>query len=131
MAPEQETKLSVSIAADNTIEAALAGSISSAHIDDLKSWVENLKKAILEVSGNGSGKVFILIDISQMGSFDDSSFDVIKDLLVFDKKYVTKTATFGGNTLTVMAQKTLSILSGRDNFKAFKSREEALTWLKS
>jgi len=131
MPEEQFSGLSVSISPDGIIEAALVGDISGEHQDKLKNWAENMKKAMEELSKKDGGRVLTLIDISKLGSFDEHSFEILKDLMVWDKKYATKTATFGGSALITMAEQTLSIVSGRKNLMAFKTKEEAIAWLRS
>ena len=47
-----------------------------------------------------------------------------------DTKYVKKSAAFGADLQVKAAAEVIANLSGRDNFRAFKTKEEAIKWLK-
>jgi len=63
--------------------------------------------------------------------YDVKAFLILANLMKANESYVAKTATFGGNPNMLLAQDALLALSGRKNFKAFKTKEEALSWLTS
>ena len=59
-----------------------------------------------------------------------TALSVIAELLKANESYVEKSAIVGGNTFIILAQKAIIALSGRMNFKAFKTEAEAIEWLK-
>ena len=120
--------LSVCVTVDGMIELELGGNVPSENIAGLKSWADDVREAMRRVSAH-KDRVLTLIDISALSEFDDESMKVVKSLMDFNKNYATKTATFGGNLFSVMAQNVLTLTAHRDNIKAFTTREKALKWL--
>ena len=123
--------LHVSIGEDNMIHLILGGNASEDYLDDVLAWAEQVKNAMRTAKAQSKdGKVLTLIDISTLDQFDQKSMVILKDLMTFNKDYATKTATFGGNLFSIMAQDAVAHLTHRTNMKAFKTKEEALAWLK-
>ncbi|OGZ03723.1 MAG: hypothetical protein A2648_02090 [Candidatus Lloydbacteria bacterium RIFCSPHIGHO2_01_FULL_41_20] len=123
--------LHVSLGEDNMIHLVLGGNASEDYLEEVLAWAEKVKNAMRTAKANSkNGKVLTLIDISTLDQFDQKSMAILQDLMSFNKDYATKTATFGGNLFSIMAQETVMLMTHRTNMKAFKKREEALAWLK-
>ncbi|MBX4215391.1 hypothetical protein KW797_00350 [Candidatus Parcubacteria bacterium] len=125
----QRKYLSTRVTEDGVIELELGGDAAD-HLDDFHAWAEDVKNAMRKVSAARGGKVITLIDITNLHEFDSSGMEIIKGLMDFNKQYATRTATFGGDFFATMAQNVLEAAAGRHNMKAFKTRDEALEWLR-
>lgn len=128
---QQNPHLSVRISGDNMIMIQLGGDGSSDNIAQLKRWAEDVKEAMRRVYNQTKGTVLTLIDISQIDQYDSESMQLVRDLMDWNKQYATRTATFGGGFFEVMAQDALALMTKRDNIKAFRTKEQALGWLKT
>jgi hypothetical protein len=71
--------------------------------------------------------VLILSDFTG-ASFNQETIRVMKESAVFDKPYVKKSALVGAESFPKEFSENLSRFSQRE-FPAFKTREEALSWL--
>jgi hypothetical protein len=71
--------------------------------------------------------VLALTDFTR-ASFNHEAIQVIKESAVFDKPYVKKSAFVGTEDFPQKFSENLSSFSRRE-FRAFKTREEALAWL--
>jgi hypothetical protein len=90
--------------------------------------VEEIVRSVPDlVTTHPRGSVLILSDF-RGASFDKDSMRVMKEVAVFDKPYVKKSAWVGADNLPQEFSKIMSTFSRRE-FPTFKSREEALAWL--
>jgi len=90
--------------------------------------VEKIVRAVPEVvTTRQRGSVLILSDFTG-ASFDEEAVRAMKEAAVFDKPYVKKSAWVGAETFPQLFSESVRSFSCRE-FPAFKTREEALTWL--
>ncbi len=90
--------------------------------------VEKIARAIPEhVTVQPRGSVLLLTDFTK-ASFDAEAMRAIKESAVFDKPYIKKSAWIGAENLPKDFEQNLKDYSRRQ-FPAFKSLDEALTWL--
>jgi hypothetical protein len=61
-------------------------------------------------------------------SFDEEAVWAMKETAVFDKSYIKRSAWVGEESLPEMFSEKVRTFSRRE-FPAFRTREEALTWL--
>jgi hypothetical protein len=73
------------------------------------------------------GSVLLLTDFTG-ASVDQETLVAMKESAVFDKPYIKKSAWIGAENFPKEFFKTLRDFSRRE-FPAFKTRQEALTWL--
>src|ERR1700737_4950519 len=71
--------------------------------------------------------VLILSDFTG-ASFDEEAVRAMKESAVFDKPYIKKSAWVGAESFPELFSESVKNFSRRE-FPAFKTREEALTWL--
>ncbi|MFC1630301.1 STAS/SEC14 domain-containing protein [Patescibacteria group bacterium] len=88
-----------------------------------------MKIAVQELYNKTGKKIKAVIDITHLKKYNSEAFLVLTDLMKFNEKYVSKSATFGGDEFIIAAQDALLALSGRNNMKYFKTNEEALEWI--
>ena len=90
--------------------------------------VEKIIGALPEiVTARPRDSVLILCDFTG-ASFDLEAIRVMKEVAVFDKHYIRKSAWVGAeNSPDVFSEDIMNF--SRRKFPTFKSREEALTWL--
>ena len=113
----------------NNIIRLRLGDLTLDKLDELKEWTEKVKKTIIDTFNRIGEKVRTIIDITDLKKYDSEAFIILIDLLRTTEQYTLKTATFGGDEYILTAQDALLALSGRTNFKAFKTKEEAFDWL--
>ena len=90
--------------------------------------VEKIARAVPDyVSTQPRGSVLVLSDFTG-ASFDPDAIRTIKETAVFDKPYINKSALVGGGNLSNVLGENLKDFSRRE-FPAFKTRQEALSWL--
>ena len=118
----------VEVDPDNIIHLRL-GDITSDKLDDLRNWADKVKKTVLDAYNRTGEKIRAIVDIADLKKYDSKAFLILADLMKVNERYISKTATFGGDEYIFTAQDALLALSGRTNFKAFKTKEEALDWL--
>ena len=104
---------------------------SSDKLNQLQGWIQEVKKTVVDVYKKTSKEVLAIIDITELEKYDSKAFLILTDLMKANESFVSKTASFGGSSDILLAQDALLALSGRKNFRAFKTKEEALEWLNS
>jgi hypothetical protein len=107
------------------------------HGDLIRDTVEEFKQELDFASGvvekyykDTGAKVHILLDMSDFSG--NYALDALSALVAFarhNKPFVERTASFGGSDKVIMAGEVAIALSGRDNIKLFKRRDDALAWL--
>lgn len=114
------------------LHASLGGTFTKEDTNLLSEWAEGLNKSIKELKGNSDHSICVLIDITNLETYTSPEIvTLLAELMKKDNPYVYKTATFGGNYTHEMTQGVISSLSNRDNMKNFKTKDEAVEWLKS
>ncbi len=113
------------------IHITLAGNISSLNKEQIKSFTDNVYATVVDSYQKTGAKVKFLTNLSRLDNVDDTFLDIYGELLRKDLPYVSKSATYGARITILSAFSTLSVLSGRTNFRHFVSREEAMDWLMS
>ncbi len=132
MAEEPENKkFNVEVGSDGIINLSLGGKLEGINLIALEKWVDEVHKAIEDRYQNTYVPVKVIIDVSAVTGYAPEAVTLLTNLLVADKNYVYRSATFGGSGYILMAQDMLSSLSGRSNFKSFKTEAEAKDWVSS
>jgi hypothetical protein len=113
------------------VHAVLGGTFGVEERPLLKAWAEGLGKTIKDSSGGKNGSVSVIIDFSSLENYEDPKVvDILVDLMSKDSPYVRRTATWGANISNKMAEQVVRVMAERDNIKDFKTKEEALAWLR-
>lgn len=108
----------------------LAGSLSSEFIEPLKTSVRVATQMTKNYFEQKKQKVKILFDMTTFtGEYSIGAFEIMVSFARETKPFVERTACFGGPTIGLAAGEMVTTLSGRDNIKFFKTKEEALAWL--
>ena len=90
--------------------------------------VQEIIRALPElVTTRPRNSVLILSDFTG-ASFDQEAIRAMKESAVFDKPYIKKSAWVGAENFPTALSENIKTFSRRD-FPAFKTRDEALTWL--
>lgn len=126
---EKNTKLNVSVGAEDIIHIVLGGDLTSENMHKFAEWIFNVKDTVESVYKKHSKRVLCLVDISDVEKYDPSVVTQLAQMMKENEPFVLRTATFGGSSYMVMAEDVVIALSGRKNLKAFKTKEEALDWL--
>lgn len=109
----------------------LIGTLDSTNFEILKSLVESAKKLVREESEKQGKKIPVLFDLTEFtGTYNVGAMLAMKGLEEHNRPYTLKTAVFGGSPAAQVAAELTLELIGKDNLKLFKSKEEALAWLK-
>lgn len=113
----------------NNILHLQLGNPTADKLDDLKKWTDEVRKTVLDLYNRTGKKVRTIIDISRVKKYDSEALLILSELMKSNEQYAFKTATFGANEYILTAQDALLAMTGRTNFKAFNTQEEALSWL--
>ena len=90
--------------------------------------VQGIIRALPElVTTRPRNSVLVLSDFTG-ASFDQEALRAMKESAVFDKPYIKKSAWVGAENFPEPFSENIKTFSRRD-FPAFKTRDEALTWL--
>ncbi|MGC9605176.1 MAG: hypothetical protein ABSF56_00215 [Minisyncoccia bacterium] len=113
------------------VHAVLGGTFSVGELPLIKAWAEGLGKTIKDASGGKNRSVCVIIDFSSLESYEDPKvIEMLVGLMENDLPYIYRTATWGANLRTQMAEQVVRVMAKRDNIKDFKTKEEALAWLR-
>jgi hypothetical protein len=116
---------------DGVVYMRLIGSLDSTNFEILKVQVENAKKLVKEESEKQGKKLPILFDLTDFtGTYNVGAMLAMKGLEEHNRPFSLKTAVYGGSAAAQVAAELTLELIGRDNLKLFKTKEEALAWLK-
>lgn len=121
----------VTLGEGDLVSMRILGSLDSTNFEILKSQVESAKKLVKEESEKRGRKLLILFDLTEFtGTYNVGAMLAMKGLEEHNRPYSLKTAVFGGSAAAQVAAELTLELIGRDNLKLFKTKEEALAWLK-
>ena len=100
-------------------------------MDEVMAWTMALKHAIKEQFDKG-GPVLVLTDLNNVLIPNDQ---FVKELVIkmeeANASYVKKSAAFSTDINVTAMVDVLAELSSRSNFTVFKTKEEAIAWLRS
>ncbi|MEK7531675.1 MAG: STAS/SEC14 domain-containing protein [Patescibacteria group bacterium] len=108
---------------------SLRGNIGGLNLSALHEWSQNVFRKIKEEYEKQGKKIKVLMDTSGIKGYEPEALTSLANLVHEDDQYVYKTATFGAKPLIRLAEEAVFSLSGRDNCKAFMTKEKALQWL--
>lgn len=126
---EEDKKFSITVGDDGVIYLSLAGKLEGLNLVALEHWSREVHNVIKDRYENTYAPVKVAINISGVKSYAPEAVTILTQLLVEDKNFVHRSATFGGTGYILMAQDMLTSLSGRTNFKAFDEKDEAVAWI--
>jgi hypothetical protein len=113
------------------IHITLAGKISLHHKEQLQAFADKVYTLVIDSYQKTGNKVKFLTNLTNLEAVDETFLDIYAELLKKDLPYVSKSATYGSRISILTAFSTLTIISGRMNFRHFVTREEAMDWLMS
>lgn len=116
---------------NNILHLKLGNVDSPERLNHLREWSQEVKKTVVDMYKKASKEILAIIDATELEKYDSEAFLILTDLMKANESFVSKTASFGGNPDILLAQDVFLALSGRENFKMFKTKEEALAWLTS
>ncbi|MDO8560602.1 MAG: hypothetical protein Q7R91_00085 [bacterium] len=130
MTEEKRPEFKIDVEQDGIIHLLLSGHISSENLQGLRTWAEDVKKVVRETHEKTGRKALVVTDISKLENYHPEALSILAQMLKDNEPHVDKSATFGGGYFITVAQDIVTALSGRENFKGFKTEEEALNWLR-
>jgi len=113
----------------NLIRLKVGGKLTALHRDELQKWADRVYATVLDLYKHTNQKVNFLTDLTKLEVIVPECMDIYADLLKKDLPFVEKSATFGSSIAILTAFSTLTVVSGRTNFRHFTTREEAMDWL--
>jgi len=113
------------------IHITLAGKIFSDQKTQIQGFADKVYATVTDSYQKTGSRVKFLTNLTNLEAVDETFLDIYGELLQKDLPYVSKSATYGSRITILTAFSTLSIVSGRMNFRHFVSREEAMDWLMS
>lgn len=126
---DEDKKFNIEVASDGVIYLSLAGKLDGLNLVALDKWTKEVHIVIKDRYENTYVPVKVVINISAVTDYAPEAVTLLTNLLIQDKLFVHRSATYGGSQYILMAQDMLSSLSGRSNFKSFKTKEEAVEWV--
>lgn len=114
---------------ENLIRLTVNGKLIAPYKDQLQTWADQVYETVQDLYKRTGQKVKFLTDLTKLEVIDPESMDIYADLLKKDLPFVNRSATFGSSVDILIAFSTLSVVSGRTNFRHFATREEAVDWL--
>ncbi len=99
-------------------------------VDEFKAELSFASGVIEKYREEQGAPIHILLDLTDFSG--NYALDALSALVAFakhNKSLVARTATFGGSDKVTMAGEVAIALSGRDNIKIFKRRDDAVAWL--
>ena len=130
MSNESSAQFKAEVSQDHILHLEL-GDITHDMLADLKAWADKVRRMIISVYNRTGEKVLSIVDVTNLKKYDSQAFLILTDLMKDNEQYISKTATFGGTENIIAAQDILLALTGRKDFRAFETKEEALAWLAS
>ncbi len=127
---ENKSILEVSVGAGDIVHMTIGGDVSAEEMAKLTEWAQKVKETIKDLHSK-KGPVLCLVDITNMKAYHADVLTTLATLMKDNEPYVLRTATFGGNSTITMAEDVVIALSGRNNLRAFNSKEKALHWLQT
>lgn len=126
-----DKKFDIAVGDTGIIMLSLAGKLEGLNLVALEKWSKEVHRVIRDRYENTYAPVKVVININGVKSYAPEAVTILTKLLVDDKEFVFRSATYGGTGYILMAQDMLTSLSGRTNFKSFKERDEAVDWVSS
>lgn len=112
------------------IHIKFIGDLVTERYEDFKKGLMEASDIIEKTANEGHGKVKIMLDLTEFsGNYSLSSLNLLVDFAKSNVPYVQKTASFGGSDKVNMAGEIAVVLSGRDNIKVCKTKEEAISFI--
>jgi len=128
---ESTEQFKIEVDQNNILHLKLGNVDSPEKLNHLREWSQEVKKTVVDIYKKTGKEILAIIDTTELEKYDSEAFLILTDLMKANESFVLKTASFGGNPDILLAQDTLLAMSGRKNFKMFKTKEEALAWLTS
>ena len=128
---ESTEQFKIEVDQNNILHLKLGNVDSPEKLNHLRKWSQEVKKTVVDVYKKTGKKILSIIDITELKKYDPEAFLILTDVMKANQSFVLKTASFGANPGILLAQDVLLAMSGRKNFKMFKTKEEALAWLTS
>jgi hypothetical protein len=112
------------------IHIKFIGDLVTERYEDFKKGLMEASDIIEKTANEGHGKVKIMLDLTEFsGNYSLSSLNLLVDFAKSNVPYVERTASFGGSDKVNMAGEIAVVLSGRDNIKVCKTKEEAISFI--
>ncbi len=109
---------------------ALAGDFTKDKVDALKQNVLEGEKLIASLFANRGHKINVLLDLTGFtGTYDAEAMEVMADFAAQNKKYVRKTAAFGGSEKAKVLGEIVFAMADRENVGFFAAVGEAEEYL--
>ncbi len=117
---------------NNIVNIAIIGDLLDDKIEKLTSSLYEATQIIRDIYSNTHKRVKVMIDLSNFnGKYTVKSFNAWVNFADNTKQYAEKSAVFGGSNIEKMAAEMVITVAGRtDSIKIFRTKEEALVWLK-
>ncbi len=126
-----DKKFNIEIGEDGIIYLTLGGKLEGLNLVALEKWTKEVHEIVKDRYENTYTAVKVIIDVDGVAEYAPEAVTILTNLLMADKQFVHRSATFGGSEYILMAQDMLASLSGRTNFKSFKTKDEAIKWVSS
>lgn len=121
--------MGVYIGDDNIIYVRMKGNLTSDHRSELEAWDLKVREAMEKVGEANPGKAFCLTDLTGGLEADEMSMNLIKEQILHNKQYITRTAVIGANFNMKTIMYLALAVARRTNMKPFDTKEEAMEWL--
>ncbi|MEK7535999.1 MAG: STAS/SEC14 domain-containing protein [Patescibacteria group bacterium] len=124
--------LSININEEGIAVIKIAGDLTGPEVEKLNEEIVLIEKEIENAFGKQGKKLRALVDVSEFSdNYDSGAVSPMVNLVSHNRDYIEKTAVFGASPKATLVGETIIGLALRDNFKFFKTKEEALAWLVS
>ena len=108
------------------IHIQFIGDLVTERYEDFKTGLMQASDMIEKTANEANKKVKIILDLTEFsGNYSLPSLNLVVDFAKSNVPYVEKTASYGGSDKVNMAGEIAVALSGRDNIKICKTKEEA------
>jgi NADH dehydrogenase FAD-containing subunit len=113
----------------NIMTVVMDGTFGAENLGELSAWAADVHRKLLEHVRKTDRKLDVLADLTNLDYTSAQAFGEMVKMLRENGAYVRKTATFGARPAVFAAEEIAETLSGRENFKAFHTEEDARRWL--
>ncbi len=126
-----ETKLTFSIdEGAHLLSVAIAGTFGKEQMDALTAWTKEVEAAVSKACDKDGQRLNSMVDLTGLESYTSAAaLGEMGNLMRENARYIRKTATYGANDLLLAAEEIAALIAHRENFKAFKTKDEALAWI--
>jgi len=126
-----ESPLTIAVDTEGTLTLTFMGDLSGESVEALKKTVASGSELVQTEYNTQGRQLKALIDLTRFtGKYDSKAVEVIAEFARSNKIYIEKTGGFGGSDKARMAGEMVAALAERDNIRFFKTKEEAVAWLK-